>query len=400
MVFSKIVYGYNFLGAPNLSHPCCEQGSGLSAEAAGRALPAQKAVYRRQPSRHKFSLILVYNLIMLKVVIVGYGEMASSIVLGTIESGHEIVGVLRWDKIHTSPFLLKIKDIFNPSKFFSFTKSLNLYDINATSINGENFKKEIVKLNPDIILIGSWGEKINKETFILPKVACINCHPSLLPKHRGANPYYSAIKEGEEKTGITFHLVDENLDTGSILLQKEVKIYPQDTGGTLKSRCCVLARNTIQELLDGIEQAKFLPVKQNESEASYYPRINAKDVIIDFSKTPEEIYNKIRGMLPWNNCYLQAGPEFLEIGSAEIVDISKNKIKIQNLEFYITKFKYLKEQQIILKGKNYMLLSTIDKQKALLFKNLKLFGCFKSIFTKFYIDSFFNTEIFQKSQNT
>ncbi|MFA6989630.1 MAG: methionyl-tRNA formyltransferase [Candidatus Gastranaerophilaceae bacterium] len=318
----------------------------------------------------------------------GYGEMASALVLGSIESGHEVVGVLRWEKIHSNPFLIKIKDVFNPSKFFSFIKSLNLYDIKATSVNGEDFKKEILKLNPDIILIGAWGQKINKETFILPKIACINCHPSLLPKHRGANPYYSVIKEGETKTGITFHLVDESLDTGSILLQKEVEIYPQDTGGTLKTRCCVLARNTIKELLDGIELAKFLPVKQDESKASYYHRISAKDVIIDFRKTPEEIYNKIRGMLPWNHCYLKAGSEFLEVGNAKIFDISQNKITIQNKVFDISNFKYLKEHQLILKGKNYLLFSTIDKQKAILFEDLKLFGQFKSIFTTFYLNLF------------
>jgi methionyl-tRNA formyltransferase len=311
---------------------------------------------------------------MLKIVIAGYGEMASSLILGSIESGHEIVGVLRWEKIHSNPFLLKIKDIFYPSKFFSFIKSFNLYDIKAASINSEAFKKEILKLNPDIILVGSWGEKINKESFILPKVGCINCHPSLLPAHRGANPYYSVIKEGETKTGVTFHLVDENLDTGSILLQKEIEIYPHDTGGTLKARCCVIVRNAVKELFDGIEQAKLLPIKQDESKASYFPRIGTNDIVIDFSKSPEEIYNKIRGMNPWNHCYLQVGREFLKIGSAKIVDITNN-----------SDFQPLKEAQIIEKGDNYLLISTIDSQKAILLSDLKLLGWYKSIFTKFYL---------------
>jgi methionyl-tRNA formyltransferase len=330
---------------------------------------------------------------MLKVVIVGYGEMASSLMLGVMESGHQVVGVFRWERVNSNPFSLMIKDVFNPSTFFSFLKSFNLYDIKATSVNGQDFKKEILKLNPDIILIGSWGEKINKGSFVLPKIACINSHPSLLPKHRGPNPYYSTIKEGETKTGITFHLVDESLDTGAVLLQKEVEILPDDTGGTLKTRCCVTARNAVSELLNGLEQALFLPQKQDESKATYYPRINNEEVIIDLNKAPEEIYNKIRGMNPWTHCYLKTKGEFLKIGNAKIVDITQNKIKIKDKIFDLAFFQYSKQGQIILKGTNYLLISTINKQKAILFNDLKLFGTFKSLFTALYLNFFLNLDV-------
>ena len=147
---------------------------------------------------------------MAKVVIVGYGQMLYSLIEGVENSKHEILGVFRNDRIRNTPFKLFIKDIFNPSKDFTIIKSKKLYDIKAQSVNSEKFINEIKKLNPDLIIVGSWAEKFKKE--ILSFVPCINFHPSLLPKYRGPNPYAQTIMRGENKSGVTVHLMSEKYE--------------------------------------------------------------------------------------------------------------------------------------------------------------------------------------------
>lgn len=238
---------------------------------------------------------------MLRVVIIGYGEMFTNLISGTLDSGMEIVGVLRKDSTKYPPFLRKLKDIFNPSIEYNYIKSYNLPEIHTNSVNSEKFRKELLRLNPDIILVGSWGEKFNKATYSIPKIATINAHPSLLPKYRGPNPYYWVIKNQETTSGITFHLMDENYDTGAILAQEEVKIYPSDTGESLKQRTVLTARGAICELLKDLSEDIIIPLQQREDKSSYYSY--PEDFELDFKKDTEEIYANIRAHCPWNKTY-------------------------------------------------------------------------------------------------
>src|ERR1035437_1218810 len=143
----------------------------------------------------------------MKVLLIGYGEIASCLVLGVLESGHKLVGVLRWEEAKNNKILYFLKNIFWPNNLTTLIKSYKIHEINLDKANSEEFKKRVLKLNPDIILVGSWGEIFKKDIIMLPTTAFINCHPSLLPRHRGSNPYSSAIIAGEAKTGVTFHLV-------------------------------------------------------------------------------------------------------------------------------------------------------------------------------------------------
>ena len=165
---------------------------------------------------------------MLRVVIVGYGEMFTNLIAATLDANCEIVGILRKDTIKYPKFIKKIKDIINPTLEYSYIKSYNLPEIEAKGVNTEEFRATLLKLNPDIVLVGSWGEKFSKQTYDIPKIATINAHPSLLPKYRGPNPYFWVIRNQEQISGVTFHLMDENYDTGAILAQEEVKIYASD----------------------------------------------------------------------------------------------------------------------------------------------------------------------------
>lgn len=257
---------------------------------------------------------------MLRVVIIGYGEMFTNLIAGTLDANCNIVGVLRKEMIKFNPFIRKLKDTFNPSLDYNYIKSYNLPEIHAKGVNTKEFKNALLKLNPDIILVGSWGEKISKEIYDIPKIAAINAHPSLLPKYRGPNPYYWVIKNQEQMSGVSFHLIDDGFDTGAILAQEEIKIFPSDTGKTLKERTVLTARGVVCELLKDLSEDIIIPLTQIEEKSSYYS--NPEDFELDFTKTAEENYAIIRAIYPWSEAYfyhrdkcmaaLPSGSEILE----------------------------------------------------------------------------------------
>lgn len=236
---------------------------------------------------------------MLKVLIVGYDKMLSALISGTVYSGHKVVGVLRNDRVNYSKFTLFFKDFLAPSRDYSLLKAFGAYDVKASSINSPEFKKEFEKLKPDVILVGSWGEKISPEIASLPKLGCINCHPSLLPRHRGANPYFWTIYSGEDLTGVTFHYVNEKFDCGDILLQEAVAIDSDMTGGELRDRCSKYAQGLAGELLNKIEKGEITAQKQDDSRATYENQLELKDTIIDLRGSKKDIHNHIRALKPW-----------------------------------------------------------------------------------------------------
>ena len=238
---------------------------------------------------------------MLKVVIIGYGEMLSNVIAGTLDSGSKIVGVFRHDRIKLSKPVLFLKDMISPEQEYNYIKSYKLPEIKSNSVNSEDFRKKLLKLNPDIMIVASWSEKIDKKTFDIPKIATINVHPSLLPKYRGPNPYMQTILHCEEKSGVTFHLMDERFDAGAILDQRTVEISPSDTGKELKAKTVLTARGAICELLEKLSEDVIFPVAQNESKASYYS--TDFDNEIRFNQSANEISAKIRCIHPWSYTY-------------------------------------------------------------------------------------------------
>ena len=205
----------------------------------------------------------------MRAVIVGYDKMLAALVSGVIESGHDVAGVLRSDRVKYNNFTLFFKDIFAPSRDYMFLKSYKVYDIKAPSVNSKEFVREFRKLKADVILVGSWGEKFKPLILSMPKFGCINTHPSLLPRHRGPNPYYWVLKNGESQTGVTFHLMDEQLDRGPILMQEAVTVTQNITYAELKAKCCMTAKLMVGELLDELDNGILVPIEQDERYATY-----------------------------------------------------------------------------------------------------------------------------------
>lgn len=318
----------------------------------------------------------------MKVVILGKGEMLSNLIEGTLDAEAEIVGVLRYERTVYPNWILALKDFFSSSQEYTLIKKYKLNEIKCNSANCEKFKKEILKLNADIIITGTWGEKLEKSTINLPVVACVNVHPSLLPKYRGPNPYLQTILHNEKSSGITFHLTDENFDTGAILAQKKIDILPNDTAKELKERTVFQARLLWAEVLKKLEYGLIIPITQNDKEASYYKNIKPEDMMLDFNKeTAEKICARIRAFHPWLPCYITHKNNYF----------IPNPYKIKILNEIQTKAILIKNNvyspilgNIIDKGNNSITIMCQNK-KSICFNSVRLYGLIKHLFTNFYI---------------
>ena len=313
---------------------------------------------------------------MFRVVILGHGEMLGNLIAGVQDANCKIVGVMRYERLKKLDIYTKIKDFVLPSTEYSYIKSYNVPELKSKSANSEQFRKEILKLNPDIVLVGTWGEKLKKESIQLPKIAMINVHPSLLPKYRGPNPYLETIRHQEKMSGITFHLMSEEYDAGAILLQKQIEIKPDDTGKELKERTVLTARSAVTELLNMLADDFIIPVVQNEERATYYPQITRDDIILDFSKSAEEISAQIRGFYPWSKTYFSYKNRFFTPNPYEL-EILDNNTEFTTAGTILDK-NFQENSLTILCGDG----------KLLKMSKLKLYGRINRLFTSKYIKYF------------
>lgn len=247
----------------------------------------------------------------MKVVILGKGEMLANLIQGALKAGVEIAGVFRYERMAFRPFKLFLHDFFTTSHDLTLIKQHKLHEIKCKSANSEEFRQELLRLNADVMLVGTWREKIQKATFDMPVIASINVHPSLLPAYRGPNPYLQTIKNMEKFSGVTFHLIDENFDRGAILAQQKVEILPCDTGKELKEKTVFAARILAEEVLKRIKLGIIKPVKQDENRASYFKNITPDEMMLDFTKkTASQMHAHIRALHPWLPCYVTIGNKF------------------------------------------------------------------------------------------
>ncbi len=298
----------------------------------------------------------------MKIILLGKGEMLTNLIRGCVISEAEIVGVFRYENLYLSKFQMLLHDWFKPSADLTLIKKHKLKDLKFKSANSKEFRDFILKENVDLIIMGTWSEKLQQETYNMPKIATVNVHPSMLPKYRGPNPYLQAIWHGEKKSGVTFHLVNDKLDCGNILLQDEVEILDGDTGRELKNRTVFKARLLCAELIEKIESGQLRPIVQDEEQATYFKDINPIDMTLNFyTETSEEIIRHIRAFYPFRPTYIQDGNDFWipnpykikitkETASAgEILDKSKHSLSVGCKDGVVIDFSGLKKYNRVFK---------------------------------------------------
>ena len=236
-----------------------------------------------------------------------------------------------------------------PSPVKSLALRLGLPVLQPERARDEEFIAGLSALQPDLIVVVAYGQILPPAILDLPRHGCLNVHPSLLPKYRGAAPIQWAIANGDTETGVTIMKMDAGLDTGDIIAMSSTPIQPEDDSATLHDRLAQLGAELLAQTIPDYVAGKIQPVPQPAAGASYAAKIKKEDGRIDWNRPAREIWNRLRAFTPWPGAFTflrsaehQLGvnlpapksaesvlgapkPQLLKIWKAEVVEASDRR---------------------------------------------------------------------------
>lgn len=174
----------------------------------------------------------------------------------------------------------------------------------------------LASLAPEAMVVVGYGKIIPQAIIDIPPHGIINVHASLLPEYRGAAPVQWAIAQGETHTGVTIMRIDAGLDTGDILLARETAIGPDETAVELGARLAEMGAGLLAQTLYGLDSGTITPRPQDSSQASFAPVLKKEDGQIEWGRPAREIFNRVRGFLPWPGCFTQFRGGTLQVWKA------------------------------------------------------------------------------------
>lgn len=256
----------------------------------------------------------------MRIVFIGTGEIGVPTLAALQKSEHELVGAV------TQPD----KPVGRDQHIEAPPIKQALAGTGLSIMQPERIKasiEQIRRLNPEVIVVMAYGQLLPPDLLKVPRFGCLNLHASLLPRWRGAAPIQAAIAAGDRESGITVMYMEEGLDTGDILLQRKIDISPGDTGQSLHDRLAQVAPETLLESLRLLSSGDAPRLRQDDSLATYAPKLNREAGKIDWFQPAELIERKIRAFNPWPGVFttLSAGsgkPRNLKIYAATIVDLT------------------------------------------------------------------------------
>jgi methionyl-tRNA formyltransferase len=197
--------------------------------------------------------------------------------------------------------------------------------------NNVEFGATLAAIRPDAIVVVGYGRIIPQWMIELPPLGNINLHASLLPKYRGAAPVQWAIARGEQVTGVTTMRIDAGLDTGDILLQREMSIREDDTAETLAPRLAAMGADLMVETLHGLQGGSLHPKPQDHAQATLAPLLKKEDGWMDFTRTAVENWTRLRGFQPWPGAYTRFRGKNLHLWAAQPVNenVASGVLKVE-----------------------------------------------------------------------
>jgi methionyl-tRNA formyltransferase len=249
----------------------------------------------------------------IRTVFMGTPEFALATFQGLIDEGLNIVGV------YTQPDRPKgrgKKLAASPGKELALQHHIPVFQPNR--LRNEAAVAELAELQPDLIVVVAYGQILPQAVLDMPKYGCINVHASLLPRHRGAAPINQAIICGDKTAGVTTMMMDIGLDTGAMLVKREVAISANETAGQLHDRLALLGSEAMAETLARLCAGTLRPTPQDDSLSTYAPMMKKEDGCIDWSKDSRSIHNLVRGLDPWPAAYTLLDGETLKIADTHV----------------------------------------------------------------------------------
>lgn len=175
---------------------------------------------------------------------------------------------------------------------------------------------ELAEYKPDLIVTAAYGQILPKSVLDMPALGCLNVHGSLLPAYRGGAPIQRSIINGESVTGITLMYMAEGLDTGDMIARTEVPIEDDDTAGTMFEKLSQAGAELLRRELPRLVKGRVEAEPQDDSKATYAPNLTRDDEKIDWSRTSREIYDQIRGLVPYSGGFTLWNGEVFKVWAA------------------------------------------------------------------------------------
>lgn len=196
----------------------------------------------------------------------------------------------------------------------------NLKIFTPKTLKNPEVQKEFADLKADIAVVVAYGLLLPKEILQAPKFGCINIHPSLLPRWRGASPIQRTIMAGDTETGVDIIQMDEGLDSGDILAEERFSLDDQINYQELADKTAKIGARLVIQTLKNLRDQKINPKKQDNSKAVYAHKLNKEEFAIDWNFSASEINNKIRGLSGCGSAYFKLNGEKIKIHQAKIIN--------------------------------------------------------------------------------
>jgi methionyl-tRNA formyltransferase len=249
----------------------------------------------------------------MRLVFMGTPQFAIPSLEKLIGSKHQVVGVVT---VPDKPKGRGRKLAESPVKEFS--QRHDLLVLTPSSLKDEDFVRTLRELRPDLMLVVAF-RILPEVVFTIPPLGTVNLHASLLPRYRGAAPINWAIMNGETQTGLTTFFIKKKVDTGDMIMQREVSIGPEETFGELHDRMAQLGVEVLLETVEMINGGEVKLIKQDDSLASAAPKITPEHCRIDWSKSAQDIKNQIRGLSPSPAAFTHFRGKMLKIFKARVI---------------------------------------------------------------------------------
>lgn len=249
----------------------------------------------------------------MKIIFMGTPDFAAEALKAIVEAGHQVTAVV------TQPDRQKGrgKEIsFPPVKEYALTQGIPV--LQPVRIKAPEAVEELKKYEADVYVVAAFGQILSKQILTIPRFGCLNIHASLLPKYRGAAPIPWAILNGDAITGVTIMQMDEGMDTGDMLLKREIPIGEDDTADSLHDKLMLLGAELITEVLPQLEAGELIPEKQREEEATHVGKLDKNFGHIKWQESAKLIARKVRGLHSWPSAYTFFRGKRLKIWEASV----------------------------------------------------------------------------------
>jgi len=210
------------------------------------------------------------------------------------------------------------KRVLTPPAVKVAAEKLNIPVLQPEKLSGSDELKQVLDLQPDLVVTAAFGQLLPKELLEAPQLGCINVHASLLPAYRGGAPIHQAVIDGAKETGVTIMYMAEKLDAGDIISQRAIPIQHDDYTGKLFDDLSIVGRDLLKETMPSIIDGTNDRIPQNEEEVTYASNISREDERLDWTKGGEAIRNHIRGLHPWPTAYTTFDGERVKVWWAEL----------------------------------------------------------------------------------